>query len=152
MGPGNDRRDDTHHHFSDALDEVYEAAIAAELETGGREETEAEARRGVVLRMVRTVAGFIIIGIGMAGLALPGPGWLVIILGLSLLPFSWAERTIRTIRRRVPGIPEDGRIPLTTWIVMGGMVVVASVASVLWGATVAQFVRELWGDPTKFFF
>lgn len=149
-GPG-EHPGDGHHHLREAWDEVVDAAIAAERATGHAEETEAEARRGVAVRLARTVAGFLVIGVGIAGLALPGPGWLVIILGLSLLPYAWAQRTIRAIRRRVPGIPEDGRIPTSTWVVMGTMVVAAAVVSVLWGAAINDFVSGLWGDPQKFF-
>lgn len=138
-----------HGHLREAFEEVYDAAIAAEYETGVREETEEEARRGVIVRLARIIGGFTLIGIGIAGLALPGPGWLIIIIGLSLLPYSWAQRTIRLIRRRVPGIPEDGRIPTSTWIVMGGLVVGAAVISIVWGATIADFVSGLWGDPDK---
>ena len=75
-------------------------------------ETEQEPRRGVVIRLVRMFAGFLIIGIGISGLVLPESGWLLIILGLSLLPFAWAERAIRLIRRKIPGVHEDGRIPV----------------------------------------
>ena len=42
-----------------------------------------------------------LIGVGLAGLLLPGPGWVMIIFGLSLLPFAWAERTVLLIRRKV---------------------------------------------------
>lgn len=138
-----------HHRLRDALDEFYDAAIQAEYETGRREETEAEARRGVVVRLARSIGGFLLIGVGIAALPLPGPGWLIIIIGLSLLPYAWAERTIRTIRRRIPGIPEDGRIPAGTWVVMGGMVIGAAVVSILWGAAITDFISGLWGDPDK---
>ena len=88
-------------------DRIVEAAYEAERETGRREETEEELRRGVIIRLARMVGGFVLIGVGISLLVLPGPGWVMIVIGLSLLPFAWAERTIRAIRRRVPGIPED---------------------------------------------
>jgi hypothetical protein len=53
-------------------------------------------------------------------LPLPGPGWVVIAGGLVILAqdFVWAEKTLRYVRRRAPGIPEDGKIPMSTWITM----------------------------------
>lgn len=128
---------------------IVDAAIQAEYETGDHEETEEEARQNVMWRLVRMVAGFVIIGIGIGGLVLPGPGWLLIILGLSLLPFAWAERTITAIRRKVPGVPEDGRIPTSTWIVMGSLVVIFAVISLAFGNQISDWVSGLWGDPDK---
>jgi hypothetical protein len=125
---------------------LLEAAIEAELETGRREPTEAEARRGVALRLVRAVGGFVLIGIGIALLVLPGPGWLVIILGLSLLPFAWAERTIAGIRRKVPGIPDDGAIPARTWVVMGVIAAAAMAGALLFGDAIGRWVSGAWSD------
>ncbi|MFI5178405.1 MAG: PGPGW domain-containing protein, partial [Vicinamibacterales bacterium] len=46
-----------------------------------------------VLRAFKVVAGFTLLGVGVAMLVLPGPGWLTIALGLALLAgeFAWAE-------------------------------------------------------------
>jgi hypothetical protein len=128
---------------------IRAAAIEAEFQTGHREATEEEARRGVILRLVRMIGGFMLIGAGVAALVLPGPGWLLIVLGLGLLPFAWAERTIRLIRRRIPGVPEDGNIPVSTWIIMGVLVVGAAAGSFFFGEAVTNWVAELWGDPDK---
>ncbi|MFM7063552.1 MAG: PGPGW domain-containing protein [Actinomycetes bacterium] len=137
------------HPFRAAYSTAYEAAIEAETATGEAEQTEAEARRHLLGRLARTVAGFLLVGVGLAGLVLPGPGWLLIVLGLGLLPYAWAQRTIRAIRRRVPGIPEDGRIPATTWVVMGLVVAVVSALTILFGAEVATWLARLWGDPDR---
>ncbi len=128
---------------------VREAAIQAEFETGRREETEEEARRGVIIRVIRIIGGFMLIGAGAAALVLPGPGWLLIILGLGLLPFAWAERTVQLIRRKIPGVPEDGRIPVPTLIVMGGIVVVFAGLSFFFGGAVTDWIAGLWGHPDK---
>jgi hypothetical protein len=133
------------------LHRLRDAAIEAEYETGHREETEAEARRGVWIRIARIVGGFTVIGLGIAALPLPGPGWLIIIFGLDLLPFTWAERTILLIRRNIPGVPEEGRIPLRTWLIMGTIVLVFSVISLVYGDDIMQWLRELWGDPDSLF-
>ena len=139
------------HPFRSAYSTAYDAALEAETATGAVERTEAEARRHLLVRLARTVAGFVLVGVGLAGLVLPGPGWLLILLGLGLLPYAWAQRTIRSIRRRVPGIPEDGRIPARTWVVMGAVVAVASALMVLFGAEAARWAAGLWGDPDRLF-
>lgn len=133
----------------EVAEKIIDAAIEAEYETGGREETEDEARRNVLIRLARIVGGFVIVGLGVAALPLPGPGWLLIILGLSLLPFAWAERTIRLIRQKIPGVPEEGRIPTSSLIVMGVMVLAFSAVSVKFGAQVTDWVSGLWGNPDK---
>ena len=125
------------------------AALEAERETGRREETIEQARRGVIIRLARIIGGFTVIGVGLAGLALPGPGWLIIIFGLSLLPFAWAERTIRLIRRKIPGVPEDGTIPMRTWIIMGVLLVTFTTLSILYGHIVTVWLAGLWGDPDR---
>lgn len=137
------------HPFRSAYSTAYDAAIEAETSTGAAERTEAEARRHLLVRLGRTVGGFVLVGVGLAGLVLPGPGWLLIVLGLGLLPYAWAQRTIRSIRRRVPGIPEDGRIPTSTWVVMGLVLAVASALTVAFGAEVSIWLAGLWGDPDR---
>lgn len=112
---------------------VEEAALEAEFATGRREKTPEQAKRSVAVRLARLAAGWVLVLLGLAGLVLPGPGWLIVILGLSLLPYAWAERTIRIIRRRIPGIPEDGRIPTSTWVIMGLAVALSTGVSVWWG-------------------
>jgi hypothetical protein len=136
-------------HGIEWVDRLSAAAIEAEYETGRREETPEEARRGVVMRLVRMVAGFTIIGVGLAGLVLPGPGWALIIFGLMLLPFAWAERTVLLIRRKVPGVPEEGNLPLSTWIIMGVALVVFTGLSLKFGSDVSSWLASLWGDPDR---
>ncbi|MFZ4668255.1 MAG: PGPGW domain-containing protein [Microthrixaceae bacterium] len=125
-------------------DRVVAAALEAERRTGRAEETEAELRRGVTIRIARMVGGFVLIGIGIALLPLPGPGWVTIVIGLSLLPFAWAERTISLIRSKVPGIPDEGRIPLRTWIIMGVMTISFVAISVLFGEVIGRWIGDLW--------
>ncbi len=137
---------DPQHPLRSARQRIGESAIQAEFETGRREETLEQARAGAIRRTFRAVGGFMVIGIGIALLPLPGPGWLVIILGLSLLPFAWAERTILMIRQKIPGIPDDGRIPTSTWVVMGVMVVAASALFILFGGAIGNWVGDTWSS------
>ena len=123
---------------------ITAAVYEAERETGVHEETEAEVRRSLALRMARMIGGFVLIGIGASLLVLPGPGWIMILIGLSLLPFAWAERTILAIRRRVPGVPEDGTIPTRTWVVIGVVTVGAIVISFLFGSRIGDWISGAW--------
>ena len=135
---------DPDHPLRSARQALEDSAIAAEVETGRREERLEQARAGAIRRTLRAVGGFTVIGLGIALLPLPGPGWLVIILGLSMLPFAWAERTITTIRRNIPGIPEDGRIPTSTWVIMGVMIVAASAFFIFFGGAIGNWIGDAW--------
>jgi uncharacterized protein (TIGR02611 family) len=88
-----------------------EAALEAEYETGEREETAERARAHIAIRLARLTGGSILLLAGLAMLALPGPGWLTVALGLGLLAqdVPWAERTLERVRKRLPA-EEDGRV------------------------------------------
>jgi hypothetical protein len=132
--------------LAEARGRLHDAALEAERATGRHEESIEQAERGLVLRAVRAVAGFALVGVGIALLLLPGPGWVMIIIGLSLLPFTWAERTIRSIRRRIPGVPQDGAIPVSTWIVMGLILAAIAVVSILFGKQMGHWMSGAWSD------
>ena len=105
------------------------AALEAELNTGRRESTADEARRGILWRMARMTGGFLLLIIGIIMLPLPGPGMLVIAAALAILSVdvAWADRLLRYMRKKTPGIPEDGRIPRSS-IVVGATLFCASMA------------------------
>lgn len=54
-----------------------------------------------VRRIFRIVSGFTLLLVGTVMLVMPGPGWLVIFLGLGLLgaEFVWARRLMERIKR-----------------------------------------------------
>lgn len=54
-------------------------------------------------RIAVTVAGFAILLAGVALLVLPGPGWLLIFIGLGILSteYVWAERLLKKAKERV---------------------------------------------------
>jgi uncharacterized protein (TIGR02611 family) len=112
---------------------LYEAAIEAEVETGVREETEAEAKASVIRRLVRITGGFLLLIVGVIAIPLPGPGWLMVAAALAILArdFVWAERTLNIVRKRIPQ-GNDGRIEPRTWVLMGTMTTVGVGASVWW--------------------
>ncbi|MFN8028443.1 MAG: PGPGW domain-containing protein [Acidimicrobiia bacterium] len=76
-----------------------------------------------------TVAGILLLGVL---LVLPGPGWLVIAIGLTVLArdVAWAERVLARVRRRLPA-GADGRLsrPVVATMVTAGL---ASTAVMLW--------------------
>lgn len=131
--------DDPEHHdglldrFDDFRHRVEEAAIQAEFETGEREETVEEAKANALVRAGRMTLGFTVTIIGIIALPLPGPGWLIIAAGLTILSkdVAWAERLLRYIRKRVPGIPEDGKIPRSSLATMA-VITLAAVSASLW--------------------
>ena len=102
----------------------------------------------VIMRVVDIVMCFPLIVLLLSVVAILGPGIykIMIIIGLSLLPFAWAERTIRSIRRKVPGIPEDGSIPPMTWFMIGLITVGAIVISFLFGAEIGAWISDTWAS------
>lgn len=56
-----------------------------------------------IRKLIATVIGFTILLIGIALLVLPGPGLLVIILGLIVLAgeFVWAKNTLNNVKKTV---------------------------------------------------
>jgi uncharacterized protein (TIGR02611 family) len=128
---------------------VRSAAREAEVLTGYHEQTEQEISQSLAIRLSRTIAGFVLVALGIVALPLPGPGWLIIIVGLSLLPYAWAERTVRLIRRRIPGIPEEGRIGVRQWVVMGALVAAAVTGSLLWGDDVTSWAGDTWSSAMR---
>ena len=129
--------DETEHIPTDEGDGLFgrleEAAIRAEFETGEREATVEEAKAHALVRIARMTLGFIVVIIGIIALPLPGPGWLIIAGGLTILAkdVAWADRALRYIRRRIPGIPEDGKIPRSQKITIA-VITLAAISVSLW--------------------
>ncbi len=119
--------------FEHLKERVEAAAIAAEMDTGEREETIEEAKAHALVRLGRITLGSIVVIIGIAALPLPGPGWLIIAGGLTILAkdVAWADRLLRYVRKRIPGIPEDGKIPRSSLVTMA-VITLAFVAASLW--------------------
>ena len=108
-----------------------EAAIEAEFETGYREETRAEARRGVVTRLLRMTSGSLVTIIGVIMMPLPGPGLLIVAVGLGILSrdVAWADRLLQIVRKRLPS-DSDGRLPRSSIVTM--TVLALGVAFSIW--------------------
>lgn len=116
-------------------DRMLEAAIEAESASGAREETLAHARARVAVRLLRIGAGSMLLCVGVAMLMLPGPGWLMIALGLGILArdVAWAERALERVRRRLPtdGNGRISRASIATMVV----VTLATTAATIWWTT-----------------
>lgn len=123
---------------------LHDAAITAEMMTGSGEDSVEAAEKALHRRLARGALGMVLVIVGVVLLPLPGPGWVIILVGLTQLPFAWAERTVLIIRRRIPGVPESGEIPTHTWIIMGTLVVGTTAAAVLWGGELKDWVSSLW--------
>ncbi|MEV4613649.1 TIGR02611 family protein [Kitasatospora sp. NPDC049258] len=54
-------------------------------------------------RVIVFLAGLAVVGLGVVLLPLPGPGWVVILLGMGVwaTEFVWAQRVLRWTRRKV---------------------------------------------------
>ena len=108
------------------------AALSAEQATGEKEKTREQAKRHVLVRLALALVGTMVTLAGLAMLVLPGPGIVVVILGLGILAqvFPWAERLL-TFAKQKSGADKVKDQP--RWV--KAVMVVASVAAV--GASVA---------------
>jgi uncharacterized protein (TIGR02611 family) len=105
------------------LSEVFQAAaVEAELASGRRETTVAQAKRHILVRIVTVVVGTLVLMAGIAMLALPGPGWITIAAGLALLSSDvpFARQLLQSVRRRLPA-SFNGKLPLRVTV---GMILV----------------------------
>jgi uncharacterized protein (TIGR02611 family) len=79
---------------------MEEAPRKRRLLEGVRERREKHLERSRIVRVVVAIFGFLVVLAGLAMLVLPGPGLLVIAIGLGILAleFVWAERLLeRTV-------------------------------------------------------
>ena len=113
-----------------------DAAIRAELEIGHAEDTPKQAWTHVLVRLGRMGIGFVLLLAGIAMMVLPGPGAIVLAAGLAILArdVAWADRLLRYLRKRMPGLEEEGPIPRST-IAMSVMLMVAAGLAAWWWAS-----------------
>lgn len=65
----------------------------------------------VTMRTAKMIVGFMLLGAGIAMLALPGPGWLAIVAGLTMLggEFLWARRLLDRIKQPLDRVRRRSR-------------------------------------------
>jgi len=114
-------------------DELREAAIAAELSTGRREQTASAAWHNVIVRVGRITVGFIVLLAGLAMMILPGPGLLAIAAGLAILArdFEWADRLLLIVRDRASKA-KDAATGKTGTVILLVLALAAAAAGVYW--------------------
>jgi len=83
----------------------------------------------LIYRLVVGVVGFIIIVVGLIMVPFPGPGWLVVFLGLAVwaTEFEWAQRLLHRARHTLKTWNELLQ-PQPWWI--QGLVLLATIAAV----------------------
>jgi uncharacterized protein (TIGR02611 family) len=91
----------------------------------------------VAWRIGITLAGLVVIGVGVLLLPLPGPGWLIIFAGLGLLAteYEWASRLLRRTRGLVVGWTQWAArqsLPVRIGIGLLGLLVVAGAIAGSW--------------------
>lgn len=110
------------------------AAIDAELAVGHMEDTRTQAWYHVLVRIGRMALGFVLLLAGLAMMVLPGPGAIVMAAGLVILSrdVKWADTALRFLRRKVPGLEEEGPIPKSTIAVSLMLMVAAGLGAFWW--------------------
>ncbi len=115
-------------------DEFRKAAIDAELAVGDAEDTRKQAWYHVILRLGRMIFGTLVLLAGLAMMVLPGPGVVVIAAGLVILSrdVKWADTALRYLRKKAPGLEEEGPIPKSTIVVSLMLMAAAGLGGYWW--------------------
>lgn len=118
---------------SSARERFSDAAYAAEYATGDREKTERSARRNVVARMAVIVVGAVVTLGGLAMLVLPGPGIVIVFVGLGILAqeLPWAERLLSFAKRKAQ-VDKVAKQPLWVRVALIGATGAGIAASLIW--------------------
>src|ERR687896_1106541 len=98
---------------------------------GVRERRERHLERNRLLRIGFAIFGFLVVAAGLAMLVLPGPGLLVIAIGLGILAleFAWAERLLeRTVDRMEQAADTVRRASRAQQLLLAAVLAAASVA------------------------
>ena len=96
-------------------------------------------------RIIQIIVGVCLVIAGIAMLVLPGQGVLAILIGLNMIKPDNA--IVRWMRRKVPGIPEEGELPKKVLYFGVVLTVVATVIGILYGPSITSWVLDLvgWG-------
>jgi drug/metabolite transporter (DMT)-like permease len=101
-----------------------------------------EQRRGA-RRVLQIIIGVLLVAAGIVMLVIPGPGIVTILVGLNLIKPDNA--LVRYIRQRVPGIPEDGTVPMRFVVVGAVFLVGGTIIGVLYGPALTDWGLRLVG-------
>jgi uncharacterized protein (TIGR02611 family) len=105
----------------------------------------------LIYRIVVGIVGLIIVVVGLIMVPFPGPGWLVVFIGLAVWAseFEWAQRLLRRAKRTL-NIWTDWLKPQPWWL--KGLVLlltVASVAAIFWLLFLISGVPSYFPDSVE---
>ena len=105
----------------------------------------------LIYRIVVGVLGLVVVVLGLIMVPFPGPGWLVVFLGLAIwaTEFEWAQRLLRTARRTLERWNDLLR-PQPWWV--KGLVLlatIAAVAAIFWLLFLVSGVPAFFPDPVE---
>jgi uncharacterized protein (TIGR02611 family) len=107
----------------------------------------------LIRRVVVTVVGVAVLALGVALLALPGPGVLVIALGFFILSseYEWARRYFQIARQKASDLADQAVAkPWSTVLsILGALALV--VAGVVWGSVSALPFSSWWTGGSLIF-
>ncbi len=106
--------------------------ITTKIEEASRLKRTAQMIGGVVL---------VVVGVILSGPGIPGPGVLFIVVGLNLIKPD--NRLSRWLRRKAPGIPSEGAIPVKQMVIYILITIAFVAVSILFGPKILQ-----WGLDT----
>ncbi len=111
-----------------------DALILAEFDTGEREPDADTAWKRALARIGRITAGFGLMLAGIIMIFVPGPGLLAFAAGLAILSrdFVWADKVLRYVRKKVPGLDPDEPIPKKALYMSAVFLVLGLAASIWW--------------------
>lgn len=88
--------------------------------------------RRLLRRLAVGAAGSVVVVVGLILVPLPGPGWAIVFAGVALLgtEFSWAERLLQAVRRRLaPAATLLRRVPRAVRTAATSLAVAGTLAS-----------------------
>jgi hypothetical protein len=101
-----------------------------------------ERQRGT-RRLAQIVVGILLIVAGIVMLVIPGPGLVAIMVGLNLIKPD--NILVRWMRRKIPGIPEDGKVPARFVVVGAVFLIGGTVFGIFYGAALSGWLLGLVG-------
>jgi len=105
----------------------------------------------LIYRIVVGVVGLVIVVVGLLLVPFPGPGWLVVFLGLGVWAseFEWAQHLLHRVKR-VLGT-WSARVRRQPWWVKGLVLLAtgAAVAAIFWLMFVTSGVPGFFPDPVE---
>ena len=124
MSETNPGTEDDHNFTLDATDDDWE----------WRRKIRSNPHSHLIYRIIVGVLGLVIVVFGLILVPFPGPGWLIVFLGLAIWAseFEWAQRLLRIAKHTVREWTE--RIRFQPWWVKGlaGLGCAVAVAAVIW--------------------